>query len=493
MNIFSLNFAKQLILPLTSVLLLAGCSTLENSHRQKSAMMTAYQAGNQNAVLEEINAKLNSTSGSGDEVMWHLESGSANFIFGKYADSIRQFDQAEKLISAYDKRAVISAMDVGSEGAMLITNLNALPYRGFCRDRIMLPVFRGFAYLGKGDEDGFRTEMFRLRQNQQQVQTDYRKFFEAESRNLERSRQKNQSAAKLAADNQQKLLNNPNNAQNQSLNAAWAESRQVAHKGYGNFLNPFAIFLSGISYLRDNDYENAYVDFDRLYQAMPQNVLAQSYMATILKLTKREVPEALKNVKPINFPLDKNTVTVILANGRSAAFRQEALYFPIMTAWSVCEYYPAPFQSARIRYNNQVFSTIPLADMDGIISQEYQERLPGMITRIFLSTAIKEGGKYAASYAAYQSDELVGLLVLLAGSAYTAAMNTADTRSWEILPKEFQVLQLPMPENHQLDISLSGNNFQTVQIPPAARSAFIYINAPSPHNWSYQIFPFYQK
>ncbi|MEG1980312.1 MAG: hypothetical protein RR060_06270, partial [Victivallaceae bacterium] len=346
-------------------------------------MMAAYQSGKQSEVLTEIDSKLKSTSGSGDEVMWRLESGSANFNFGKFTDSIRQFDQAEKLISAYDKRAVISARDVGSEGAMLITNLNALPYRGFCRDRIMLPVFRGFAYLGNGDEDGFRTEMFKLRQTQQQVQNDYRKFFEAEQQELEKNRKENQSIAKQAADNQQKLLNNPNNTQNKSLNAAWAESKQIAHKGYGNFLNPFAIFLSGISYLRDNDYENAYVDFQRLYEAMPKNPLAQTYMATILKLTNREVPEALKNVQPINFPLDKNTLTIIFANGRSAAFRQEALYFPIMTAWPVCEYYPAPFQAAKIRYNNQIFSTIALADMDGIISQEYQERLPGMISRIF--------------------------------------------------------------------------------------------------------------
>jgi hypothetical protein len=87
------------------------------------------------------------------------------------------------------------------------------------------------------------------------------------------------------------------------------------------------------------------------------------------------------------------------------------------------------------------------------------------------------------------------LAVLIGGAAYRATVNTADTRSWEILPKEFLLTQFPMPQNRTLSVQLNGQVQQnlTVDIPAGSRSAILYVNAPSPYNVSCQVLPIKSK
>lgn len=160
------QFLPLLLAGATAVFTLSGCSSIINSHRQKAPMMEDYLAGNNKQVLERINDKLESTKDTGDEVMWQLEAGAMYFHTGDFERSRKHFRTAENLITEYDDRAIISMRDAASEGAMAVTNLNALPYRGFCRDRILLAVYQSLNYLGTGKEDSFRAQIRRLRDEQ---------------------------------------------------------------------------------------------------------------------------------------------------------------------------------------------------------------------------------------------------------------------------------------------------------------------------------------
>ena len=97
----------------------------------------------------------------------------------------------QERIAAFDQRAVVNLRGAGAESAMLITNLNALSYRGFCRDRVMAAVIKAFAYLGKHDEAGFRTELFRLREIQDQVIAEYDEYFQKEEEARQRVESRN--------------------------------------------------------------------------------------------------------------------------------------------------------------------------------------------------------------------------------------------------------------------------------------------------------------
>ncbi|MDD3155258.1 MAG: hypothetical protein PHS41_10350 [Victivallaceae bacterium] len=491
--------------PITRILLLSvcgiilgGCSSIVNSHLQKAPMMEAYAAADNADVMAQINAKLkepkwynSSVINTGDEVMWRLESGSMNFNMGNFAQSVEQFSTAERLIANYDERAKISMRDAGAEIGMSVTNLNTLPYRGFCRDRIALCIYKSLAYLGMDKESSFRAQLRRLRNEQKKVLEDYKEFFEAEKAELEAAKAKNPEAAEKAKENvsEEKLESDPNNAE---FTAGIKEVKTIANKGYGGFLNPAAIFLSGLGSIRDENYDNARIDFQRLYEAMPQNPMIQQYYVSVLRAADRPIPAPLGKVKPFDFPLDRDCVYLVFANGVSAAFKQIAVYFPIMTAWPMCEFYPAPFEKITAHVNNAQYPSMILADMDGILAQEFKERLPGIVTRIVLSTLIKEGAKYAGTYVAARQNIFVGIGVYIGSSIYTAVMNTADTRTWEILPKEFQLTQFPMPADRKLSIDVGAKKV-ALEIPSDARSAIIFVNAPSQKNLSCHIFPLKSK
>lgn len=482
-------------------LLLTGCSTVVNSHRQKQSMMNAYMGGNYEAAEKAISPKLarfsmTSAVNTGDELVWRLESGSLHFHRGNFAESLEEFTLAEQLIASYDERAAVSLRDAGAEAGAALTNLNALPYRGFCRDRIALAVYKSLAYLGNDREDSFRAQVRRLRNEQKKVQQDYEKIFLQEQAQTAAARKKNPEAARKAqsfSTDGGKLANHPRNRQ---FTAELAQVRKVAHQGYAHFLNPAAIFLSGLVSLRDGNPDNARIDFQHLYEAMPLNPMIRQYYVTCLKQAGRPVPTELQEVKPFAFPVDKDCVYVLFANGRGSSFKQIAIYFPIMTAWPVCQFYPAPFRSLQLTGGGKTSGSTLLADMDAIIAREYEERLPGMITRIILSTLIKEGAYYTGMVAASQIHDstartLAVTAVAVGGNVYRMAVNTADTRSWEMLPKEFQLAQLPMPADRKVQITFdhSAEHAREIRLPENCRSAIIYVSAPGKMNIVSHVLP----
>ena len=496
-----------LFCPVVLVLLLSGCSTIVNSHLQKAPMMEAYIAGDNQSALQEINEKLkephwynSSVINTGDELHWQLEAGTIHFYNGNYQQAIDHFTTAEKLITQYDERAKISVQDIGAETGVLVTNLNALPYRGFCRDRIALNILKSLAYLGNGKEDSFRAQIKRLRNEQKKVMSDYREFFDQEQQRLADAKNENPQSQSLFSkyNTISKLLAN---GQNTTLAENLKQTSLAANKGYADFLNPAAIFLSALVSLRDGNISNARIDFQRFYEAVPDNPAAQKYFVTALLSDGKEVPETLKDVLPFDFPLDRDCVFVIFANGRGAAFKQISIDIPVSAAWPVCEFYPADFSGITAIAGGKAYHSTPIADMDGIIAREFEERLPLTVTRIILSTAIKEAAKYTAAAIAYSSsnddenNELAAALVFAGATIYNAAMNTADTRSWELLPKEFQLTQFPMPDDRKIKIELAGKSKLAtgIEIPDFCRSAIIFVNASSSANVTCHILPLYSK
>ena len=485
-----------------AAILLTGCnSTVVNAHRQKREMMDHYVSGRYRQALEEVEHELRPPSifntskvNSIDEVMWRVEAGALNCIVGNDARSIEHFTRAEELIEDFDGRAIVNLREAGSETAGVLTNPNALPYRGWCRDRIMIPVYKAFAYLGRSGEAEFHTELYNLRFKQDDVVAKYEKFFEAENAATEKAKRDNSTAA--SSFNPDTVMKNSRNGE---LSNALGETDRVAHRGYANFLNPVAIFLSAYGYLRKSDYQNAIVDCERLYKALPGNPTARLYYANCLRLAGRDVPEELKNVPPFEFRPEARNVLVVFANGRGAALKQIALYIPLVipgyatvasVAWPVCEFYPAPYACLDIAADGKGYRTGTIADMDGILAAEYKRRLPGMIVRICLSTAVKEIGSYVATRAAAQADPWAGLAVAVGTTIYKVTFNTADTRAWELLPKEFQIAQFPMPQDHKLVLTAGGIR-TTVDIPPTAGSAIVLIHAPGGpgSDFSYRVFP----
>ena len=115
---------------------------------------------------------------------------------------------------------------MGSEAATAVTNLNALPYRGLCRDRIALSIYKSLAYLGNGNEDAFRAQLNRLRNLQKRVKDDYDKYFDADKQQMDATLDSHKNIATKVNDNASPEALAASD-QNQQFAIGWNEAKAI--------------------------------------------------------------------------------------------------------------------------------------------------------------------------------------------------------------------------------------------------------------------------
>ena len=494
----------------------SGCSSIIDARKQKKPFMASYYSGNVKQAATDLTAKAEDREGTGDELMWCLDEGTADFSAGEYQKSIAAFKKCEKLIEDYDERAVVSARDAGAEGGSAVTNPNSLPYKGMYLDRIMLNVYKALDYFALGNSTGAQVELRRMREAQKQVVKQFDDEIQESQKGIDAQNIKNQQKSKSIG-GQNTAIPFSTIVKTPAVNEAYTASGNKANKLYGNLSNPFVSYFSAIGYLIENNYGEAIVDFRNLYKMNPENLLIQRDYVTCAKAIGDKIPAELKKVKPFNYPLNSKVVFVILFNGRAPALKQ--MKFQIILpyvgytgiAFPTYEYFPVSLSGLEVdyAYKKKAISskTEVVADFDAIMSQEYHGKLPSMITRLVISTLTKEIASYAAVYAAKQAGTGAEIGAYALTGLYKWMFNTADTRCWETLPKEVQVTHLPIPDDGILRISPIGsgnkintkNNKQKTQITHYKKTteialkkdtdvAIVYIRALSADKLIYKLF-----
>lgn len=429
--------------------------------------MQSYYSGNFKAAAVDLTEKAADREETGDELMWRLDEGTADFTAGEYEKSLKAFERCEAIIKDFDDRAVVSARDGGAEGSSAVTNPNTLPYKGMYLDRVMLNAYKALDYFALGKPDSAQVEIRRMRFNQKQVVKKFdaeiqKSQKEIDAQNIKNQKQSKNLTGKDASVSFSTIVKNP------IVNAAYTESKQKANKLYGNLSNPFCTYLSAMGYLIEGNKGEAMVDFRNLYKMLPNNKQIQRDYVTCAKAIGDSIPGPLQNVQPYDYPLTNQIVYVVLFNGRAPALKQ--MKFQIVlpyvgytgVAFPRYEYFKSSFPGLTIdyTYKNKSLSakTEQVANFDSIMSQEYRDRLPGMITRIVISTLTKEIASYAAVRAAQEAGGTgaqIGAYALT--GLYKWAFNTADTRCWETLPQEVQITHVPIPDDRRLLISPIGS------------------------------------
>jgi len=488
-------FVFLLLLPLL------GCSSIIHMHEQKQELVAAHLSGNNEEVDSLLADRLESRANTGDEIAWQLEAGTIYFHRSDYAKSMTHLNRAAELMESYDKRAKLSVRDASAEAGAVLTNPNDIPYRGLSRDRVLLPLYNAFNRLAQNQPDNFRVEIRRMREAQDAVLAGFEAEIAAEQKRVAEAGKNNQKKLQESELDVNKLQLTPDEfMKRETVKTQMAELKQHSRPEYGNFLNPFTVFMSGYSFWRDNDAENALIEFQKLYDAFPANGLIQELYVAALKTAGRAVPEKLNQVKPVLDNTGQGILLLIVAADRGAAYdeRRLDLVLPYVGytgfAYPVCVYYPATVGACEIWAGGNSAEARVLSDMDAVVSAEYSARLPAMITRIVLGFLTKEALAIAAIIAANESDnDGVLIATVLATSAYKYMFNTADTRSWELLPKNYCIAMLPLPASERpVQLNIAGSP-QKIDLEPLAKSAIIWVDAPTATNISVKIFSFYDK
>jgi len=485
------------------VSMITACSSIIDARKQKQPYIGQYYSGKVALAAQSLTEKSEEQNGTGDELMWLLEAGTANFTANNYQKSLYLFEQSEHLIQDFDNRAVINARSSGSEVGSMVTNLNALPYQGMYVDRVMLNAYKALDYFSINQPDSAQVELRRMREAQKQVVRQFADEIRHSQQQIKAQVSANQKKSRSLG-NQNIQIPFSSIVKNPVVNKAYQVSASKENKYYGNLANPFVSYFSALGYLMDNNYSEALVDFRNLYRMNPNNRMIQRDYVTVAKQIANDIPKELADVTAYPYALNHKIVYIVLFNGRAPALKQEKfqIILPYIgytgVAFPRYEYFPAVLSGLDIQYNlnkQQLISrTEQIADFDAIMSQEYHDKLPTMITRLVLSTLSKEMASYAAVSAARRSSGEVALITYLLTGLYKYMFNTADTRSWETLPKEVQISHIPMPDEGLLSIhprsildKATDQKRIEIRVKQETNIAIVYIRALSANKLIYKL------
>jgi hypothetical protein len=466
--------------------ILCGCTSVIDSRKQKMELTTAYKTGDLKKACQLVSEESQDHKDSGDCIMWLLESGLIKFDSGDYENSLKAFEDAERKINEHDERATISARNSGAETGSAMTNPTAIPYKGLYCDRVLLNVYKAMVYLALGDRDAAGVELRRMRDVQKRIERQFSDEIERERKMTEAANRKNNiQAKKLARNRRNDSINFGLLLKNSTVKKAYEDSAKRSEKAYGNFMNPFSTYMSAIGYLCENNYNEACVDFRNLYRMNKNNPLTNRDFVTCARKIGADIPRDLQKIPSWDYSLNDNIAFVIFANGHAPALKQTKiqLVLPYVgytgIAFPQYEYFKRFFKNIILTNGDKSYTTVQLVDMDAVVAQEYHKRLPTMITRLVISYLIKEtAALVAVEIAKEQGGDAAALIAYGTTGLYKYLFNTADTRCWETLPSEYQMIHFPIPKDRKLKLKLPAKISKdeiSVDLKKNTRLAVIYI------------------
>jgi hypothetical protein len=95
--------------------------------------------------------------------------------------------------------------------------------------------------------------------------------------------------------------------------------------------------------------------------------------------------------------------------------------------------------------------------MDKVVTQEFKNELPLIITRALISAGAKAAAAYGLNQAT-RGDQTTNDIVRVVTTVYQFATNEADLRTWKTLPKFICLARFPTPADRQISLSVPGGN-----------------------------------
>ena len=434
---FAVRKFAQCVLPILAIGLLGtGCQTYE----QQNKVIGYWHQGDLTNAVAEATKEADANANNKDAIVWRLEQGAVLRAAGKYDASNEAFDQAQVKIDDYNQKAKVR---VGQEAGALLSNQANLDYEGRSYDGIMLNTYRALNYLALGEPDKARPEIIRAYQRQQDAVENNKRRIEKTQAEADKDKEKaKMDKAQADPKFQAQLQNSMTNLDD--------------IKVYADYVNPFTVYLDGLYFMVNatdfSDMERAHKSLERAASFVPDNEYVKQDLATADDL--------------MNHQAMPPTTYVIFETGCAPERDQVRIDIPIIV--SKVSYVGAAFPTLKpqgnyqhvltVTANGTNYNTQTICSMDSIVTLDYKNELPVVITKTIAATITKAVAAYAANQAAQQAGgDLAGLFMQLGTAAFEMAVNIADTRTWTTLPKQFQICRFPTPADGKIDLSTPNN------------------------------------
>ena len=445
-----------------TLLIFSGCQT--TSQKSKLQMFnTHYQSGQYgDAVGVQLQSK-GSKANDPAKLLEVLQAGAAlradalradaPIADSKLKESNALFDEAEEIIKHHNLR-LLASKAASTVGATLV-NDSVLKYSGYEFDGVMVNTYKALNMWMDGDA-GARVEFNRAVDRQDRAKDRFAKLVLKNKLELEAQQAKQ---SKKYGQNGPDIQKNVENQETKSL----VYSNLAEFEAYADFTNPFTLYAAGLYFMSQGDLNKA------------ENLLKEAHgidqSVGVIKNDFNDIVDRTMGAEKY--------VWVFLENGLGPELEQFRVDLPLFLLTNNVKY--TGIALPRIKLRDQAYPSLKVqsgevsvktevvACMDRVVQTEFDKRYPVILSRAIASTLIKT---YAQHLAQQELGDWGGIAVAL----YQAVTNSADTRMWTALPKNFQVARVPAPKDGQLILAFPNGNNELVQL-KTGLSSLVYVKA----------------
>lgn len=490
----------------SALLILAVSSPAAIFKKKGSDFPDIYQTGNLPAALTSVDKEATANANNKDTVLWRLEQG-ATLRAAALADagtvpaiaapvkpagsneapaaapdvptsyvlhSLLAFDQAEEKVNSYEEQAKTK---MGSETAAALTNLSALPFRGHAYDKVLMNAYKALNYLQLGQKDNARVELNRTLQRQRDAVAQNEKHIQEAQETTEKAKrgEVKDEEGKSAAYDADKAKSDPKTGP--ALDAV-LEASTANLVSYGDYVNPFTVFLDGLFFMVDgeggSDLERGRKSMERVALMLPNNPYIKEDLALATAAAEGKAPEGI--------------TYVIFETGTGPDRDETRIDIPTFLVTSKVAYVGAAFPklvfnpnyvgTLAVKSGEQTLATATLASMDSVIANDFKNEWPVVVSKTMIATATKAIVLAQAQKGANKMGFAAGLIAKAGATVASAASTHADTRVWSSVPKEFQYARLSTPADRQLNLT-AGTHSKFITLIPGTINV-VYVKSISP-------------
>lgn len=418
-------------------LLLAGCATtsvfIPYTYEAAKYKQSLVQ-GNTDSALATLENKTHSR----DRLLYLLERGRLYQVNDQFEQSQADFAQAIDLFTAREDKARISATDLAASSTSLLTNDNAIPYRGESFERIFVHQFQAFNYLGQGDVTGANVELRRaaLEQRTQELANE-------------------RAIAKAEAEAREEQVRFPDVdtiPQLQGMNTLIGDVKSA-------FQNAYTFYTSAVIWEAQGEHNAALVDYKKALEINPHSKQLQADVERLDSGAGRTGEATLVVLYEDGFIPQRRAFNLNFPD-----FHNNKIYsiaFPYYSAegW----YRPMPLTIGL--QDGQSATTEMIADFGAMAVKALKDKIPQLLVRQVLRARVK----YEMQSKAQES----GSFAAFATTLYNVVSEQADLRSWLTLPNNAQVQRLQTTAGEQqLQLSTAAGSL-TLNLELAAGSTTV--------------------
>ncbi|MCE2593311.1 hypothetical protein K6Y31_00550 [Motilimonas cestriensis] len=356
-----------------------------------------------------------------------LEKGRAQFLAQQWQQSLETFKQADAVLVAQDKAAQYRLSQGINQLSTAISNDNAIIYAVPSYERTLLHHYLALNYLALQQPEAALVEIRRANLQQEKALAEHQVWL--------------QSAVDKAKQNG--IL-----ADTQSALNAYPDMSGVIGELKNGYQNAYTFYFSALLYDAAREYNSAYIDYKRALEITPDNIYVQRRLFDLANQLNMvdDIAQFERDFRQLKPRVEHNTSTArvvfLIESGLIAAKQEVRLPVPIRSSdgyygvfnVAMPVYQPdGQAQSFSIIDEGRRLDAAPIAKLTAMAAKQLQEDLTGQLIRQGIRLFAKE---MLRQKVAKEAGDWGNLLINL----YNMASETADTRSWSLLPNEALVI-----------------------------------------------------